>query len=154
MPWVILSVALAMVLDAVALSPAVQPWNPPWTLLVLVYWCWTLPDRIGTFAGFCVGLLVDAMHGGLLGLHALAASLLAYLATLARPVFSAASIGQQTIVVWLLVLVYRLAAGWLASLSGEVNLGWTYWLSTLSVLFAWPLVYTLLKELTPVRRRL
>ena len=33
MPWVVLSFVVALVLDSVSLGAALQPYNPPWTLL-------------------------------------------------------------------------------------------------------------------------
>lgn len=153
MPWVIVSFAAALVLDSVSLSAALQPYNPPWTLMVLVYWCWILPARVGVFAGFCVGLLLDTLSAGVLGLHALGAAFAAYLADVVRPIFSTANLWQQTAMVWALVLVYKAATGWIQTMFGPVTLGATYWLSSLVALLAWPLVYTLLKELIPIRRR-
>lgn len=153
MPWVILSFVVALILDSVSLSAALQPYNPPWTLLVLVYWCWILPARVGVFTGFCVGLLLDTLGAGVLGLHALGAALVAYLADVIRPVFSTAGLWQQTVMVWGLVLVYKGAVGWIRTLFEPMSLGGTYWLSSLVVVLAWPIVNTLLKELTPIKRR-
>lgn len=153
MPWVIASLFVALVLDSISLGAALQPYNPPWTLLVLIYWCWLLPTRIGTFAGFCVGLLLDTLSAGVLGLHALGAALVAYLASLLRPMFGAASLWQQAAVVCGMVLVYKAVVGWVQTLFGPVSLDLTYWLSSLVAVLAWPLVYALLKELTPIKRR-
>jgi len=153
MGWVVVSFIIALVLGSISLGPELQPWNPHWTILVLVYWCWVLPDRIGAFAGFCVGLLLDVLSGGVLGLHALGAALVGYLASVLRPMFSAAGLWQQAAVVWGLVLVYKALVGWVQTLFGPVNLGTTYWLSSLVAMPAWPLVYALLKELTPIKRR-
>jgi len=153
MTWVILSFIVALVLDSISLSAALQPYNPPWTLLVLIYWCWILPSQVGSFAGFCVGLLLDALSAGVLGVHALGAALIGYLANLIRPVFGTASLWQQSVMVLGLVLVYKAVVGWIQSLFGPVALDMTYWLSSLVVVLAWPLVYALLKELTPIKRR-
>jgi rod shape-determining protein MreD len=153
MAWIILSFIVALVLDTVSLGDALQPYNPPWTLLVLIHWCWIVPARIGPFAGFCVGLLVDTLSGSVLGLHALGTTLVAYLAGLLRAIFSRATLWQQAIVVWGLVLVYKAVVGWIQSLFGPVNLGMTYWFSSLVAVLAWPLVSALLKELTPIKRR-
>lgn len=153
MPWVIVSFIVALVLDSLALGAELQPYNPPWTLLVLIYWCWILPARIGAFTGFCVGLLLDALSGGTLGLHALGAALIGYLANLVRPMFATAGLSQQAAVAWGLVLVYKAVVGWVETFFGPVSLGMTYWLSSLVAVLAWPLVYVLLKELTPIKRR-
>lgn len=153
MAWIVLSFVIALVLDSVSLGAALQPYNPPWTLMVLIYWCWIVPARIGVFAGFCVGLLLDTLAAGVLGVHGLGAALIGYLANLLRPIFSTATLWQQAGMVWGLVLVYKGVVGWIQTLFGPMNLGMTYWLSTLVAVLAWPIVYTLLKELTPIKRR-
>lgn len=153
MAWIILSFFVALVLDSVSLGPELQPYNPPWTLLVLIYWCWLVPTRVGTFAGFCVGLMLDTLSAGVLGLHALGAALVGYLANVVRPIFATASLSQQALVAWGLVLIYKAVTGWIQNLFGPVDLGLTYWLSSLVAVPAWPLVYAMLKELTPIKRR-
>jgi rod shape-determining protein MreD len=153
MAWVVFSFVVALILDSISLGEELQAYNPPWTLLVLIYWCWIIPGRVGPFTGFCVGLLIDTLSAGVLGLHALGGALIGYLSNRLRPVFSTASLWQQAAVVWGLVLVYKAITGWVQSLFGVVDLGMTYWLSSLIAVLAWPLVYALLKELTPIKRR-
>lgn len=153
MTWVILSFMIALVLDSVSLSAELQPYNPPWTLLVLIYWCWILPARVGVLTGFCVGLLLDTLSGSVLGLHGLGAALVGYLASVLRPMFRTAALGRQAVMVWGLIVVYKVVVGWVQSLFGPVNLDMTYWLSSLVAVLAWPLVYALLKDLTPIKRR-
>lgn len=153
MIWIVVSFFLALVLDSIALGEPFQVYNPPWTLMVLIYWCWITPRRVGPFAGFCVGLLMDVLSAGILGLNALGGSLIGYVAHKLRPAFNRTSLGQQTLMVWGQILGYKAVVGWIQSLFATVDLGPAYWLSSLVVLAAWPLVYTLLKELTPIRRR-
>lgn len=153
MPWVIASFAVALVLDSISLGGALQPFNPPWALLVLIYWCWIIPERIGVFTGFCVGLLLDTLGAGVLGLHALSGALAGVLAGKLRPLFRSSSMARQIVMVWGLVLVNKAVVGWLQSLFSVENLSAVYWLSSLVVGLAWPVVFALLKELTPIRRR-
>ncbi|MGA8258756.1 MAG: rod shape-determining protein MreD [Arenicellales bacterium] len=153
MPWVVASFAVALVLDSISLGNTFQPFNPPWTLLVLIYWCWIIPARVGPFTGFCVGLLLDTLGAGVLGLRALGCALVGLLANRLRPLFNSSSIGQQVVIVWGLVLVNKAVVGWLQTLFSSQELGLEYWISSLVAVPVWPLVYTLLKELTPVRRQ-
>lgn len=154
MTWVVVSFFAGLVLDSIALGEPFQAYNPPWTLMVLIYWCWIIPKRVGPFTGFCVGLLMDVLSAGTLGLHALGGALIGYVAHKLRPAFSRASLAQQTLIVWVQVLAYKAVVGWIQTLFGPTELGPAYWLSSLVVLVAWPLVFTVLKELTPIRRRI
>src|SRR5258705_3355535 len=60
------------------------PWRdlrlvPDFVALVLVFWCVRQPRVVGLGVGWTLGLLTDAGNGVLLGQHALAYSVLAFL---------------------------------------------------------------------------
>ena len=153
MGWVVLSFFIALVLDSISLGATFQAFNPPWTVLVLIYWCWVLPAQVGPFTGFCVGLLLDVLSAGLLGLHALGGSLVGLLTNRLRVILGRSTLWRQALVVWGMVLSYKAVVGWIQSLFTTTDLDFVYWLSSLVVVLAWPVVYTLLKELTPIKRR-
>src|SRR4029450_9420221 len=69
---------------AIALLLNFLPWKdmrlvPDFAALVLTFWCVRQPRLVGLGVAWTVGLLVDAGNGVLLGQHALADSLLAFL---------------------------------------------------------------------------
>src|ERR671916_2935593 len=69
---------------AIALLLNFLPWKdmrlvPDFVALVLAFWCVRHPRVVGLGVAWAVGLLVDAGNGVLLGQHALAYSLLAFL---------------------------------------------------------------------------
>lgn len=55
-------------------------WVPDVLAVVLVFWSVHQPLRVGVGAGFVFGLVIDVHQGALLGQHALAYTVLAYLA--------------------------------------------------------------------------
>src|ERR1700704_5965385 len=68
-----------------ALVLSFLPWKdlrfvPDFVALVLCFWCIRQPRLVGLGAAWTLGLLTDAGNGVLLGQHALAYSLLAFLA--------------------------------------------------------------------------
>ena len=68
---------------AVALLLNFLPWKdlrvaPDFVALVLTFWCVRQPRLVGLGVAWTIGLLVDAGNGVLLGQHALAYSLLAF----------------------------------------------------------------------------
>lgn len=153
MLWIVVSFVAALVLDFIDLGETLSVFNPPWALMVLIYWCWIVPSQVGPVVGFGVGLLVDVLSAGVLGLHGLGGAVVGFLANKLRPFFNRSVLWQHAVVVMGLVLVHKAVVGWVQSLFESVSLGMTYWLAVLVVLPVWPLVYTLLKELTPIRRR-
>src|ERR1041384_3457349 len=70
---------------ALALFMNFLPWRdlrlmPDFVALTLCFWCIRQPRLVGLGIGWMLGLLTDAGNGVLLGQHALAYSLLAFLA--------------------------------------------------------------------------
>src|SRR5438270_9838963 len=108
---------------AVALFLNFLPWRdlrlvPDFVALVLAFWCVRQPRLVGLGVAWTIGLLVDAGNGVLLGQHALAYSLLAFLSIwLSRrilwfgPMLQALHVAIMLAVAQSLVLIVRIAAG-------------------------------------------
>lgn len=140
---------------AVALFLNFLPWHdlrltPDFVALVLTFWCVRQPRMVGLGVAWSVGLLVDAGNGVLLGQHALAYSLLAFLSIwLSRrilwfgPILQGLHVGIMLAVAQTLVLVVRIAAG-------DAFPGWAMYISAAAGALLWPIVSWLL--LMPQRR--
>jgi rod shape-determining protein MreD len=101
------------------------PWSgvglwlrPDAVALVLLYWCIEQPRRVGFFAAWSLGLLVDVADGALFGQHALAYTLLAYAGIVLHRRVRMFPLGMQVLhVIPLLllndsiILLLRMAAG-------------------------------------------
>lgn len=106
-----------------ALLLGFMPWGdlrvvPDFVALVLAFWCVRQPRLVGLGVGWTLGLLVDAGNGVLLGQHALAYSVLAFLCIwLSRRILWFGVLQQTLHVAVLLVLaqgvvvLVRLTAG-------------------------------------------
>lgn len=68
----------AIALEVVPLPDALQHVRPPLPAMVLIYWTMMWPERFGLFWAFCLGLILDILHGQLLGENALALSVVTY----------------------------------------------------------------------------
>jgi rod shape-determining protein MreD len=140
---------------ALALLLNFLPWPdmrvvPDFVALVLAFWCVRQPRLVGIGIGWMIGLVSDAGNGVLLGQHALAYSLLAFLAIwLSRRIlwFGAA---LQTLHVALLLLVCQGAALLVRLAAGDSFPGWAILVGPLVGALLWPAVTWLL--LRPQRR--
>jgi rod shape-determining protein MreD len=140
---------------ALALFLNFLPWPdmrvvPDFVALVLAFWCVRQPRLVGIGIGWLIGLVSDAGNGVLLGQHALAYSLLAFLAIwLSRRIlwFGAA---LQTLHVALLLLVCQGAALLVRLAAGDSFPGWAILVGPLVGALLWPAVTWLL--LRPQRR--
>lgn len=140
---------------ALALFLNFLPWRdlrlmPDFVALVLVFWCVRQPRLVGLGIGWLLGLLTDAGNGVLLGQHALAYSLLAFISVwLSRRILwfgtglQALHVAVILLVGQAVVLVVRLAAG-------HPFPGWPIVVGPLFGAALWPLVTWLL--LLPQRR--
>jgi rod shape-determining protein MreD len=145
---IIASFALALFLNFL-------PWRdlrvvPDFVALVLLFWCIRQPRLVGLGVAWTLGLVTDAGNGVLLGQHALAYSLLAFLGIwLSRrilwfgPGLQALHVGAMLFAAQGVALLIRMAAG--AELPG-----WPMLVGPLAGALLWPLVTWLL--LLPQRR--
>ena len=132
------------------------PWRdmrlvPDFVALVIAFWCVRQPRLVGIGIAWMVGLLTDAGNGVLLGQHALAYSVLAFLSVwLSRrilwlgPMLQSLHIALILLAAEMAVLVVRLAAG-------DVFPGWPIFVRPLLGAVLWPAVTWLL--LLPQRRQ-
>src|ERR1035437_5972753 len=79
-PWFVLaSLLCALVLNF--LPTSAWPWMPDWVALVMLFWSVREPRRVGMGSGFLLGLAMDVADASLMGQHALAYVLAAYVAS-------------------------------------------------------------------------
>ena len=148
-PWFIwLSLLVALVLNLMPLGRAF--WLPDWVALVLCFWCVREPLRVGMGSAFVMGVVMDVGYGSLMGQHALAYTVMTFLAIAIHrrllwfPVTSQAfHVLPLLVAAHVLDLVARLLAG------GAFPGLWTLLAPLLEALL-WPVVSALL--LLPQKR--
>lgn len=124
--------------------------RPEWTALILIYWCMALPQRVGVTVAWTVGLLQDVLQGFLLGSHALAFGIAAFLTLKLHQRIRVFPLWQQALSTLLLLLVIQLILLWVRGLSGHPDADWQYWLPALTGTALWPPLFLGLRA---IRRR-
>lgn len=125
-------------------------WQPDLLALTLLFWTIHQPQRMGMVAAFVLGLVMDVHQSALLGQHALAYTVLSYLAIgIHRRLlwFSVPSQAAQVLPIFMAAHGLTLVVGWLSS--GGLP-GWPILLAPLIEALLWPLFSVLL--LMPQRR--
>jgi rod shape-determining protein MreD len=125
-------------------------WMPDVLALVLVFWGVHQPLRIGVGVAFVFGLAMDVHQGALLGQHALAYTVLSFLAVSIHRRLLWFSVAKQAVQILPLFVVSHGLALLVRLLAGESFPGWAYLLAPVIEALAWPLVSVLL--LAPQRR--
>ena len=129
-----------------------MPWSgwaawlrPDFVALVVLYWVIEQPRRVGFFAAFTLGLLMDVAEGALLGQHALAYTMLAYAGIALNRRVRRFSLTSQVVHVIPLLLVNDLIVLGVRMLAGAEFPGYRYFLGSFVAGALWPLVSVLLK---------
>jgi rod shape-determining protein MreD len=126
------------------------PWVPDLLALTLVFWCVHQPLRVGVGTAFALGLLLDVHQGSLLGQHALAYSVLSYLAIFIHRRLLWFPLSSQALHVLPLLVLSHLIQVLVRLLAGDGWPGWPLLLAPLLEALLWPVATVLL--LAPQRR--
>lgn len=127
-----------------------EQFRPNWAGLVLIYWCMATPTRVGVGVGWLVGLMLDLLFGSLLGQHALAMAVIAYIAHRLHLQLRMFPLWQQAVAVLILLVINQLLVLWVKGVIGQASTLWPYWTSSIVGMVIWPLVFIILRD---VRRR-
>lgn len=136
---------------AVNLLPAGRhPAQPDLLAVVLVFWNVHQPRRVGVGAAFLFGLLMDVHEGALLGQHALAYTLLSYVAISIHRRLTWFGLAEQALQILPVFFAAHLVSLLVRMIAGGMFPGWWMLLAPLFESLLWPLVTLLL--LAPQRR--
>ena len=147
---ILISLVVALFLTILPWPTWAEEFRPQWLAMTLIYWSLALPNRVGVFWGWVVGLVLDVVSGTVLGQHALSLSVMAYLAVELHPRIRVFPLLQQAVSVWVLLLVERLLSLWVMGAAGQPTPTLWYWMPTFVGMLLWPWVFILLRD---VRRR-
>lgn len=125
-------------------------WQPDVLAVVLVFWAVHQPRRISLVTAFGLGLLLDVHQGALLGQHALAYTVMTYLALLMHRRVQWFAVPAQALHLLPLFAAAHAITLMLRLLGGASFPGWTVLLQPLLETLLWPVVSLLL--LAPQRR--
>jgi len=147
--WVIvLSFLLAFLLAIVPFPDWAMHYRPQWVALVLIYWMIALPYRVGMGTAWVVGAFVDILEGSMLGLNALAYTLIAYLTLNIHHRLRMFSYLQQSALVLVMVGLSLILVHWIKVGTEQSHpVGMLYLLSAVSSAFIWPWLFVVLRQL-------
>ncbi len=127
-----------------------HPAQPDLLALALVFWNVHQPRRVGVGAAFLFGLMMDVHDGALLGQHALAYTLLSYVAITVHRRLLWFSVPEQALHVLPLFVVASVVSLAVRMAVGGMFPGWSLFLAPVFEALLWPLASIVL--LAPQRR--
>jgi len=148
-PWFLaLTLVVALALNLLDLGRL--PARPDMLAVVLVFWNVHEPRRIGVGVAFLMGLMMDVHDGAVLGQHALAYTMLSFLAITMHRRLSAFTPLAQMLQVLPLMFAAHVASLVVRMFAGGMFPGWSLFLAPLFEALLWPVADWLL--LAPQRR--
>lgn len=144
--FIYLSVFVALILTVMPMPQLVKLARPDWVLLVLMYWTMALPQRISVGTAFFSGFIVDVLVGTVLGVNALAFSVVIFIVAQHHLKIRNFSIVQQSLLVGLLLALYQLLLFWLSHFLTGVYFMPQYLWPVVTGMLVWPWLFWLLRR--------
>lgn len=137
----------AIFLAIIPLPDWLRPIRPEFVTLVLVYWCLALPSRVNVGTGWILGIIVDVINGNLMGQHALAFAVVAFVTVKLHKQIRVYPLWQQALSVFTLIALDQLLVVWVKGIIGEAPQSWAYWLPSITSALLWPWLFLLLRDI-------
>ncbi len=145
--WLIILTFFLAFLLTILPMPTWTIWlRPAWIVMVLVYWIHVQPLRIGVGVAWLMGLFLDVFCGTLLGEHALAMTIVAFIAVSQRHRFLIFPLFQQSLGILLIVFAYQFILFCTQGFLGELPINSLYWLAPVTSMLLWPWVYVIIQD--------
>lgn len=143
--FILFSLFFALVLNLLPLKDIVLTLWPDFLALVILYWCINQPQRAGISMAFGMGLLMDIGDAAALGQNALAYSIMAFLCLLFQRRLSVFGPAKQAPQIGLILFSGQFILLLTGLLGGSEFPGWEFFLTTVTGVFLWPLVSSVLR---------
>lgn len=144
---IILTFIIAIMLMLMPLPDWAQAYRPEWLMLVLIYWCMALPNKVGIGIAWILGLCVDVIQGALLGQHAIGFAITAYIAIRFHQRVRNYPLHQQSLFVGMILLPYMSISLWILGILGEDPKSWLYWAPVVTSVLIWPWIYLVMRAI-------
>jgi rod shape-determining protein MreD len=134
----LLSVLVALILTVLPLPPWLDVLRPAFLVLTVLFWSVNAPRTGGLALGFFAGLMLDVFQGPVLGEHALALSLVTYIAVREHQRIRSKPAIQQALIVFAALIVYEIVLFMIDGWTGRPVTSPLRWVHTLTGALIWP----------------
>ena len=134
----LLSALVALILTVLPLPHWLDVVRPAFLVLTVLYWSVNAPRAGGLAIGFFAGLMLDAFQGPVLGEHALALSLVTYVAVREHQRLRSKPAIQQALLVFAFLIVYEIVLFMIDGWTGHPVTSPLRWVHTVSGALIWP----------------
>ena len=143
--FIILSLMVGLLLNLLPIQGDLLMLRPDFVALVLLFWGIYQPQRVSMSVAFVMGLLMDVSNSSMFGQHALAYSVMIFIALLLRRRLHIFGLLKQAPQIGLLLLFTQFIILLTELLNRTDFPGWYYFLASFTGMLLWPLISRLLK---------
>lgn len=141
-----LSFLLALLLMIFPLPPGIAWLRPEFVPMLVVYWVLVMPQQSSLLFIWVLGCSQDLLEGVMLGQHAMALMVVAYVCLLSYQRMINYTLWHQTFFVFVLVGLYQLVDNWVHSLQGSAANSLVFLLPAITSALIWPVLWMLLER--------
>lgn len=134
---ILFSFLLTLLVNLLPWQAAVADFAPDFVAMALIYWVLNQPRRVGIGTGFVLGVLMDVGDGAVLGQHALAYVVIAFLTLWRQRQIAVAPFWQQALGALALLLLSQLIMQAVRSALGASFAGWGYFAGPVLAAMLW-----------------
>jgi rod shape-determining protein MreD len=143
---IIFTLLIALMASIVPMPLSADAFRPDWVLIVLVYWCLALPNKINIITAWFMGFLLDVLLGSVLGVHAAAMALSVYIVIGNFQKIRNFSVWQQALIIGILAALYHLLVFWMQRFLTDAVFLNSYLYPVITSVVLWPWVFLLLRR--------
>ena len=137
---------VALILSVLPLPGWLEVVRPAFLVLTVLYWSIAAPRAGGLFLGFAAGLALDVFQGAVLGEHALALTVITYIAVREHQKIRSKPAFQQALIVFGALVVYEFIVFAIDGWSGHPVTSPVRWIHTVTGAILWPLATAVLER--------
>ena len=147
---ILITLLLALLASIMPMPISIDAFRPDWVLVVLIYWCLALPNKVNVITAWVMGLILDILLGSTLGVHAAAMALSVYIIAANFQKVRNFSLWQQGMIVGTSAGLYHIIVFLLQHYLTDVVFLSSYLYPVLTTIVLWPWTFLLLRK---IRRR-
>jgi rod shape-determining protein MreD len=140
---VVITIVIAMILMLLPLPDVLRLFRPEFVLMVLMYWTMALPRKVSVGVAWSVGVLMDVVMGGALGVTAFSYALVIFLTAKFHLQLRQYPVWQQALIILSLVLLVHI----IAIVVSPQTASWFIWIPAVTSMVIWPMNYALLRNI-------
>jgi rod shape-determining protein MreD len=144
---VVITLLVGLMLTVMPLPELIAPGRPDWLALLVIFWAMQLPRTWSVGSAWMIGIILDVANGTVLGQHALALCVIAYITVRFFLMMRVFPLLQLTATVFALLALYQFLLFWVNGVAGISAPSINYWAPVISGTLIWPFLYMFLSGL-------